>query len=202
MESVRLEKATKIISSNCLPILPTELSLSATAPHSGAPTGLQSMGSRADGALHPSEEVCAVQLLSTFFWEGTFGGHPNLCELAQPHLRALPQTCVWDLAQEAFSCPQRGLLPLCLPPALMHGAVHRAPAHVHVIFSAFLWIVKWITLCNRSHSTRLFTFLIPFPSMSVLLLICRHVWLSLIFNLATSVSSLCPAALLLSSILQ
>lgn len=111
-----------------------------------------------------------------------------------------PVCGIWHRKRSAV--PRGVFIPSASPPALMHGAVHSAPAHVHVIFSAFLWIVKWITLCNRSHSTRLFTFLIPFPSMSVLLLICRHVWLSLIFNLATSVSSLCPAALLLSSILQ
>lgn len=132
-----------------------------------------------------------------------FEGHSNLCSLAQPHhSRALPQTCVWALAWEASNCPHRGNGLRPLPPALMCGAVHGALAHVHVIFSAFLWIFKWITLCNRSHSTRLFTFLIPFPSTSVLLLSCRHARLSFIFNLATSASSLRPAALLLSSVLE
>lgn len=97
-----------------------------------------------------------------------------------------PVCGIWHRKRSAV--PRGAFIPSASPQH-MHGAVHRAPAHVHIIFRAFLWIVKWITLCNRSHSTRLFTFLIPFPPMSALLLFCRHVWLSLIFNLATSVSS-------------
>ena len=43
---------------------------------------------------------------------------------------------------------------------------------------------------DRSHSIRLFTFLIPFSSTYVLMLFCRHAWICLVFNLATSVPTL------------
>lgn len=131
-------------------------------------------------------------------------------------MKGIPISACWPSRTTAGHCPKpacglwhgkrptvpTGVMVFVPSPPHSCGAVHGALAHVHVIFSAFLWISKWITLCNRSHSTRLFTFLIPFPSTSVLLLSCRHARLSFIFNLATSASSLRPAALLLSSVLE
>jgi len=50
-------------------------------------------------------------------------------------------------------------------------------------------VFKLIKCCviHRSHNIRLFTFLTPFSSAYVLMLFCRHAWICLVVNLATSV---------------